>query len=206
MSTDRRLAELLDFVVAQNASDLHIVAGGPPMLRVSGSLIPISRYPIFEAADTEEMLKSIVPPERWEVFVSAQSIDLSFARSKEVRFRVNGFRAQGAVSMAFRLIPRAVSTFEDLNLPPILEVFTQKSQGFFLCVGPVGQGKSTTLATMIERINDTRTEHILTIEDPVEYIFSPKKSVIHQREVHIDVPDFADALQAAFREDRKSVV
>ena len=199
MTTDSRLIELLDLVVAQGGSDLHIFAGGSPMIRVSGALIPLSNYPAFTAEETEAMLKSIVPPDRWDSFKKDQTIDLSFAHQKDVRFRVNGYCVQGATALALRLIPRAISTFAELNLPPVLEVFTQREQGFFLCVGPVGQGKSTTLATMIDRINDTRAEHILTIEDPVEYLFTPKKSLIHQREIHIDTPDFHTALQSAFR-------
>ena len=171
------------------------------MMRVSGTLIPIAKYPAFTAEETEAILKSIVPAERWELFMKDQAIDLSYAHGTEARFRVNGYRVQGAVALALRLIPHAVRTFTELNLPSTLEVFTQREQGFFLVVGPVGQGKSTTLAAMIERINESRSEHILTIEDPVEYIFTPKKSLIHQREVHIDTPDFKDALQGSFRED-----
>jgi twitching motility protein PilT len=198
---DKRLEELLDVVVAQGGSDLHIFAGGPPMIRVSGSLVPITKHAAFTAEDTETILKSIVPPGRWASFEENQTIDLSYAHKKDARFRVNGFRVQGATAMALRLIPHAVQTFAELNLPSVLEVFTQRAQGFFLCVGPVGQGKSTTLATMIDRINESRAEHILTIEDPVEYLFTPKRSLIHQREVHIDAPDFHAALQSAFRED-----
>src|SRR3989344_4308094 len=201
MAADKRLGELLDFVVAQGGSDLHLFAGGPPMLRVSGALIPMSKHSAFTAAETAEMLKSIVPPERFESFEKMQTVDLSYAHKENVRFRVNGYQVQGAAALAFRLIPRAISTFTELNLPPILEVFTQREQGFFLVVGPVGQGKSTTLATMIDRINDSRAEHVLTIEDPVEYLFTPKRSLIHQREVHIDPPDFHTAIQSAFRED-----
>ncbi|MBU6214583.1 PilT/PilU family type 4a pilus ATPase [Patescibacteria group bacterium] len=201
MSAEKNLNELLDLVISQAGSDLHIFAGGPPMIRVSGSLLAVSRYKAFDAAETEEMLKSVVPTERWGIFERDQTIDFSYAHGQSDRFRVNGYRVQGAVALAFRLIPRAASTFAELNLPSILEVFTQREQGFFLCVGPVGQGKSTTLAAMINRINDTRTEHILTIEDPVEYLFTPKKSLIHQREVHIDTPNFHTALQSAFRED-----
>ncbi|OGG64266.1 type IV pili twitching motility protein PilT [Candidatus Kaiserbacteria bacterium RIFCSPLOWO2_02_FULL_55_12] len=201
MAADKRLGELLDFVVAQGGSDLHLFAGGPPMLRVSGALIPMSKHSAFTAAETAEMLKSIVPPERFESFEKMQTVDLSYAHKENVRFRVNGYQVQGAAALAFRLIPRAISTFTELNLPPILEVFTQREQGFFLVVGPVGQGKSTTLATMIDRINDSRAEHVLTIEDPVEYLFTPKRSLIHQREVHVDTPDFHTALQSAFRED-----
>ena len=171
------------------------------MLRISGALVPISKFPELSAEDTEAMLKSIVPQERWNAFLENQTIDLSYAHKGDARFRVNGYRVQGTVALALRLIPHIIHTFEELNLPSVLEVFTQREQGFFLVVGPVGQGKSTTLATMIDRINDSRAEHILTIEDPVEYLFTQKKSLIHPREVHIDAPDFHTALQSAFRED-----
>ncbi len=201
MAADRRLAELLDLVVSQGGSDLHVIAGGSPMVRVSGALIPIAKVAPFSADETEALLKSIVPDERWDAFKRNQVIDFSYAHGKEARFRVNGYRVQGMVSIALRLIPHAIRTFTELNLPSTLEVFTQREQGFFLVVGPVGQGKSTTLATMIDYINESRAEHILTIEDPVEYLFTPKKSLIHQREVHIDTPDFHDALQSSFRED-----
>lgn len=201
MTIDPRLAELLDLVVAEGGSDLHLYAGGPPMLRVSGALIPVSKYPALTSVETETMLKSIVLENRWHVFLQNQSIDLSYAHKAEVRFRVNGYYAQGAVALAMRLVPRAIQTFAELNLPSILEVFTQREQGFFLVVGPVGQGKSTTLAAMVDRINDSRAKHILTIEDPVEYLFTPKKSLIHQREVYIDALDFRSAMQSAFRED-----
>ncbi|MDE1919737.1 MAG: PilT/PilU family type 4a pilus ATPase [Patescibacteria group bacterium] len=201
MAAENRLAELLDVVIKEGGSDLHIFSGGSPMLRVSGTLVSLSKYPAFSEKETEEMLRSIVPQDRWESFRQNQTIDLSYAHKDDARFRVNGYRAQGTVALALRLIPRTIRTFTELNLPSILEVFTQREQGFFLVVGPVGQGKSTTLATMIDRINDSRAEHILTIEDPIEYLFAPKKSLIHQREVHIDTPDFHTALQSAFRED-----
>ena len=201
MAVDKRLEELLDFVVAQGGSDLHLYAGGSPMLRVSGALVPMHKHPALTAADTEAMFKSIMPQDRLDAFKSERSIDLSYSHKETERFRVNGYYVQGTTALAFRLVPSAISTFTELNLPSVLEVFTQREQGFFLVVGPVGQGKSTTLATMIDRINDSRAEHILTIEDPVEYLFTPKRSLIHQREVHIDTPDFHTALQAAFRED-----
>lgn len=201
MSTDKRLEELLDLTVSQGGSDLHVYVGGSPIVRVSGSLIPITKFPALEAEETEAMLKSIVPPERWESFMKNQSIDLSYAHGKDVRFRVNGYRVQGTVAIALRLIPHAIRTFSELNLPSTLEVFTQRKQGFFLVVGPVGQGKSTTLAAMVDRINESRAEHIITIEDPVEYLFTQKKSLIQQREVYVDAPDFRTALQSAFRED-----
>ncbi|MFA5942205.1 MAG: PilT/PilU family type 4a pilus ATPase [Candidatus Paceibacterota bacterium] len=201
MAAAARLGELLDLVVAEGGSDLHVSPGGPSMVRVAGELIPITKYPAPTSEETEAMLKSIVPENRWDSFKERQSIDLSYAHKAQVRFRVNGYYVQGGVVLALRLIPRAAQTFAELNLPSVLEVFTQRKQGFFIVVGPVGQGKSTTLAAMINRINESRAEHILTIEDPVEYLFTPKKSLIHQREVHIDAPDFHTALQAAFRED-----
>ena len=195
-----RLTDLLDIVINQDASDLHIYAGGLPMIRVSGALVPIEHAAVLTGDDTEAMLKAIVPEERWQSFVDSQTVDLSYAY-RDARFRVNGYRVQGAAAMAMRLIPNKIRTFPELNLPSVLEVFTQREQGFFLVVGPVGQGKSTTLAAMVDRINETRAEHILTIEDPVEYLFADKKSLVHQREVHIDAPDFHAALEAAFRED-----
>ena len=201
MATDDRLSELLDIVIKEGGSDLHVFAGGPPMLRVSGTLIPLSTYPALTSIETEAMLKSVVPENRWNSFLENQTIDISYSHNADARFRINGYFVQGAVAIALRLIPHAIHTFAELNLPPVLDVFTQREQGLFLVVGPVGQGKSNTLAAMIDRINDTRTEHILTIEDPVEYLFTPKKSLIHQREVHIDTPDFRTALQSAFRED-----
>lgn len=201
MEANKSLGGLLDLVIEQGASDLHIFAGGSPMLRVSGALIPVAKYPALTSEQTEEMLKSIVPPERWDSFLKNQSIDVSYAHKVDARFRVNGYRVQGTTALALRLIPGTISTFAGLGLPSVLEVFTQREQGFFLVVGPVGQGKSTTLATMIDRINESRAEHIVTIEDPIEYVFTPKRSLINQREVHIDTPDFHTALQGAFRED-----
>jgi len=201
MAANTQLGELLDFVIAEGASDLHVYAGGSPMVRVAGALVPASKFPAPSSEETESMLASIVPEERWSSFGENQTIDLSYAHKPDVRFRVNGFRVQGTVAIALRLVPRAIQTFAELNLPPVLEVFTQREQGFFLVVGPVGHGKSTTLAAMIDRINTTRTEHILTVEDPVEYLFTVKKSLIQQREVHIDTSDFHSALESAFRED-----
>ncbi len=201
MTADKRLGELLDLVVKEGGSDLHIFPGGSPTIRVAGALIPLVKYPILTNEETEAMLKSIVPEDRWDSFKKNQTIDLSYSHKVEERFRINGYCAQGVISLALRLVPREVRTFAELNLPSILEVFTQREQGFFLCVGPVGQGKSTTLAAMIGRINESRAEHILTIEDPVEYLFTPKRSLIHQREIHIDTPDFHTALQASFRQD-----
>lgn len=201
MATGGNIQELLDIVVAEGGSDLHISADAHPVIRVAGSLVALVQQPKLTAADTKKMLDSIIPEHRVKAFEESQSVDFSYAHTTGARFRVNGYVVQGCVTIALRLIPHDVRTFTDLNLPPILEVFAQRTQGFFLVVGPVGQGKSTTLAAIIDRINETRAEHIVTIEDPIEYLFAPKKSLIHQREVHIDTPDFASALRSAFRED-----
>lgn len=196
-----RLLTLLDTVVREGGSDLHLSVGSSPIIRVSGSLVPLVQEAVLTPKDTEDMLKSIMPAEQQPKLESQQAADFSYAHTDGNRFRVNGYIVQGAITIAMRLIPKEIRSLASLNLPPILEVFTQRQQGFFLVVGPVGQGKSTTLAAILDRINETRAEHIVTIEDPVEYLFEPKKSLIHQREVHIDTPDFHAALQSAFRED-----
>lgn len=201
MAAAHSIGKYLDTVVAENASDLHISANGTPTIRVSGGLVPLLQHGKLSPQDAEGMLREIVPDGRWEQFQKEQTIDFSHAHTDGSRFRVNGYRTAGTVTIAMRLIPRGIRSFTDLNLPPVLEVFSQRQQGFFLCVGPVGQGKSTTLAAILERINETRAEHILTIEDPIEYLYEPKKSLIHQREVHVDAPSFKSALQSAFRED-----
>lgn len=192
---------LLSTVIAEGGSDIHLSGGTRPVIRVSGSLVPLLQHPVLTAADTQAMLKAILPEHRWQTFLDNQTIDFSHAHKDGTRFRVNGYMVQGSVTIAMRRISQELRTFEQLNLPPVLEVFSQRTQGFFLVVGPVGQGKSTTLAAIIDRINETRAEHIVTIEDPVEYLYVPKKSLIHQREVHIDTPDFHTALKSAFRED-----
>ncbi len=196
-----RIGTLLDTVVAEGGSDLHLSVGQHPILRVAGALVPLLQQPVLTAPETDAILKEMLPEKRWPKFEQNQSIDFAYAHTDGSRFRVNGYVVQGNTAIAMRLVPRDVRSFTDLNLPPILEVFSQRQQGFFLVVGPVGQGKSTTLAAIIDRINSTRAEHIVTIEDPIEYLFEEKKSMIHQREVHIDAPDFGSALQSAFRED-----
>ena len=196
-----RLGTLLDTVVKEGGSDLHLSVGKPRGIRGSGALVPLLRESPMTGEETHAILKSITPATRWPVFEQVQAIDFSHQHTDGSRFRVNGYTVQGTVAIAMRLIPREIRTFKDLNLPPILEVFSQRQQGFFLLVGPVGQGKSTTMAAIIDRINETRAEHIVTIEDPVEYLYTEKKSMIHQREVFIDAPDFPQALKSAFRED-----
>jgi len=198
---DPLLSKLLDTLIAEGGSDLHLSPGSPPIIRVAGSLLPLVQEEVLTPAKTDAILKSIAPANRAVDFENKQTLDFSYAHKDAARMRVNGYVVGGAVTIAMRLIPREIRSFSTLNLPPVLEVFCEREQGFFLVAGPVGQGKSTTLAAMIDRINEGRAEHIVTIEDPVEYLFTPKKSLIHQREVYVDAPSFASALTAAFRED-----
>lgn len=188
-------------MIKEGASDLHLMAKMNPIIRVSGNLLPLLKKAKYTPEDTMGILSAMLSPEKKKQFLETQEVDFSYSYKDKVRFRGNGFVQQGTVSVALRLIPNTIKTFEELSLPPVLETFCQLQQGFFLVVGPVGQGKSTTLAAMVERINQTRTEHIITIEDPIEYTFESKNSVINQREVEIDTKSFHAALRSAFRQD-----
>ncbi|MDP1624890.1 MAG: PilT/PilU family type 4a pilus ATPase [bacterium] len=196
----KEFEELVGVVVKESASDLHISTGRYPTIRVGGFLIPLMNKKTITEEDTEGFMSVVITPEDRALFLKNKEIDFSYS-TKEARFRGNGFFQQGTISFAFRLIPKQIRTFEELNLPKAIEQFCDMQQGFFLVVGPVGHGKTTTLAAMVERINQTRAEHIVTIEDPIEYIYEQKKSVIDQREVRIDTHDFAAALRSIFRQD-----
>lgn len=198
----RELDELIEIVVSEGGSDLHFAVGAHPTIRVSGSLIPLLKKPILTPEDALGFMKALLDNEKEEqTFLTKKEVDFSYEYKRGVRFRGNGFFQRGGVSLALRHIPNVIPSLKELNLPPILESFAQRPQGFFLAVGPVGQGKSTTLASIIDLINQTRAEHIVTIEDPIEYIFEPKKSLIEQREVRIDTDDFHTALHSVFRQD-----
>ncbi|HVV15099.1 MAG TPA: PilT/PilU family type 4a pilus ATPase [Candidatus Paceibacterota bacterium] len=196
-----KLAALIDKLIAQGASDLHMGAGIQPVMRVSGALAPLLSEPILTPEDMRGYLAEMISPERMKAFTETQEADFSYSYGEKARFRGNAYVERGQVSVALRLIPRMIRTIAELNLPPSLESFTAREQGFFLVVGPVGQGKTTTLAALIEKINNERTEHIITIEDPIEYIFENKKSLIDQREVRVDTADFQTALASVFRQD-----
>lgn len=200
MDYKKEFEDIVNLIIKEGASDLHLSAGRPPIIRVSGSLIPLVKRSIITQEDMEGYLSVVLTPENREILAKDRDVDFSYTFPSS-RFRGNAYHRLGSVALALRLIPRNIRTLAELNLPPILESFTRKPQGFFLVVGPIGQGKTTTLATLIEMINQTRNEHILTIEDPVEYLFESKKSIIDQREVRLDAPDFATALTAMFRED-----
>jgi len=197
----KEFEDLIEKVIKENASDLHLSDGRYPTIRVAGFLIPLMDRRVLTVEDTAGFMSVILKPDDRALFQKTKEIDFSYDYKGQARFRGNGFFQQGTVSFALRLIPKKIKNFEDLNLPPILETFCQKQQGFFLVVGPVGHGKTTTLAAMLEHINQTRAEHIVTIEDPIEYIYEQKKSVVDQREVRVDTLDFAAALRSVFRQD-----
>lgn len=197
----KELQDLIETVMAEGGSDLHFSARAKPIIRVSGNLIPLVKKTEYTGDDTRGILAELVGKEKLTIFDETQEIDFSYAYKDKARFRGNAFVQQGTISIALRLIPKEIKTMTELNLPPVLETFTQLQQGFFLVVGPVGQGKSTTLASMVEKINQDRTEHIITIEDPIEYTFVSKNSIINQREVKIDTHTFHAALKSAFRQD-----
>ena len=200
MNYATEIENLIDTLIKEGGSDLHLSAGNAPVIRVAGSLVPLSNREALSGEDTLGLISALLNEEQQASFIKNQEIDFSYGH-KEVRLRGNGFFQRGAVSVALRLIPKQIRTLEELGLPPKLADFTAKKQGFFLVVGPVGQGKSTTLASLVEMINIERAEHIVTIEDPIEYVFEQKKSMIDQREVRIDTKDFATALRSVFRQD-----
>ena len=195
------LQELIEETVKEGASDLHLLAGRHPVIRVSGQLTPLVKRPILAPADTEAFVAEFLSAGDQKLFTAQREIDFSYGYRETARFRGNAYFGKGQVGIALRLIPRKIPTLKELRLPEILLDFTKKRQGFFLVVGPMGHGKSTTLASLIEQINETRSEHIMTIEDPIEYVYEEKLSIIDQREVRVDTHDFKSALVALFRED-----
>ncbi len=200
MEYKKQIEELVDMLIKDGASDLHLSDGRHPMVRVSGDLMPLVKKSELTSEDMKGFLKIFLNDENQELLEKNREVDFAYSITS-TRFRGNAFYHQGVISIALRLIPKSIRTLSELNLPPILESFTRKPQGFFLVVGPIGQGKTTTLASFIEIINQTRNEHILTIEDPIEYLFESKKSIIDQREVRSDTPDFSRALVSMFRQD-----
>lgn len=203
---EKFLNELIDIMVKEGASDLHLSEGRPPVIRISNFLIPLLKMPILSRADMDGFLSIFLSSETKKEFDSRKEVNFAYSNANKMRFRCNIFLSLGKANVAMRLVPTKVRSFEELNLPPILDTFARRQQGFFLVVGPTGVGKSTTIATMIETINLERLEHIITIEDPVEYIFEPKKAMIDQREVKLDTPDFHSALQGTFRQDADIVM
>lgn len=203
MNTDYKnlIENLLLTVQRENASDLHLSPDRKPMMRIEGELIPLAHRDTLTKEDTFGILKEIVAPEKLQQVLNIEEIDFAYSfRNGELRLRSTAYIQSGGINLTFRVIQQ-VREMDELNLPQVLKAFTEKEQGLFLVVGPVGQGKSTTMAAMISMINQNRREHIVTIENPIEYIFQDDQSMIDQREVGIDTKTFETGLKAVFRQD-----
>jgi twitching motility protein PilT len=193
--------DLLEQVVVRGASDLHVTVGSEPVIRVNGSLERLTEFNRLMPDDTQRMLYRILSTEQQKHFEIKRQIDISYSIPGLARFRVNVYFQRESLGAAFRLIPAELKTLEQLNLPPVLREFTSKPRGLVLVTGPTGSGKSTTLAAVIDEINRTRDEHIMTIEDPIEFLHRHKRCVVNQREIGPDATSFAEALRGALRQD-----
>ncbi len=194
------LNELLMTAAKNGASDLHLSPATYPTLRIDGRLVPLVDREILSSDNLSELIKVLLGSERLEHFTAEKEMDFAFEGGGS-RYRANVYQTKGSYAATLRIIPNQIKTFEELHLPPILKIFTKLSQGFVLVVGPNGHGKSTTLASMVDVINKERGEKIITIEDPIEYIFVPEKSIIDQREVHQDTLSFHKAVRSSLREN-----
>lgn len=192
--------ELLLQAIERKASDLHITVGLPPMIRVYGELIKLNNEKLSPAC-TEEVIRQILDEKGFAKLLETGEIDTSYSHIGLGRFRVNAFKQRGSYGVAIRIVSLEVPTIDELNLPSVIEKFANKKRGLILVTGTTGSGKSTTLASMIEHINTTRSEHILTLEDPIEYLHKHKKSIVNQREIGNDSHDFTSALRASLRQD-----
>jgi twitching motility protein PilT len=200
------VTEILESVLTYNASDLHIVTGALPYIRVNTQLQPLKGYDVFKVDDVEYFLSQILDEKQRSILEVNKEIDFSVALGKKARFRVNAFYQKGYPSVALRHIPVTVPSINELNLPPVLTNLCELRQGLVLVVGPTGHGKSTTIAAMVDQINTTRAEHIVTVEDPIEYVFSNKKSLVEQREMYLDTHSWDVALKSMLRQDPNIVL
>lgn len=197
----QNLKKFLDVVIKENASDLDIAVNYVPHIRITGQLIPLRQEKKILPKDSEGFAFSIMSEIQQKKFLAEKELDFSYDFEGKGRFRVNVFFQRGAISIAMRFIPLSIRTIEDLNLPPVLHDFSSRPQGLVLVTGASSQGKSTTLAALLDEINHTRSVHVITIEDPIEYIYSPDRAVVEQREVYQDTLSFANALRATFRQN-----
>lgn len=201
MGDQPRIEVLLEEVIKKKASDLHLQVGLPPMLRVDGGLVPVSGTEVLTDEAVEALIFAILDEDQKQILLKDKEFDFSFAFGDLGRFRVNAFHERGNMAAALRLIPNEILSVEQLGLPNIVTKFADYPRGLVLVTGPTGSGKSTSLASLIHRINMEQSRHIITIEDPIEYTHSSKKSVIVQREVHYDTYSFSAALRSALRQD-----
>jgi len=198
---EQQLKKLMETVVQQGASDLHLSVARHPTLRIDGALIPLTSENVLTKKDLVDLCEALLNKEQLDSLQKNLQIDFTYELEGKMRFRVNVFFETGNLAAALRLIPYKIRTIEELNLPTILHQAIRHTQGLVLVVGPTGSGKSTTLAAIVDEINHTRTEHMITIEDPIEYIYQQDRCIINQREVFKDVRSFSDGLRGAFRED-----
>lgn len=201
MDYSKNLEKILEATIAENASDLIISVHHAPAIRLTGQLVPINREKVLEAEDTKGLAFALMDESKQAKFLADREIDFSYDFKGKARFRVNAFFQRGSVSLALRLISEKIKTVEDLKLPAVLHEFPKKNQGLVLVTGASGQGKSTTLAAMIDEINHTRSVHIITIEDPIEYVYKTSQAIVEQREVLLDTNTFSTALRASFRQN-----
>ncbi|HET6465770.1 MAG TPA: PilT/PilU family type 4a pilus ATPase, partial [Nitrospiria bacterium] len=194
------LYQLLQTMIEKGASDLHITTGTPPQIRVDGDLVPLNTPPLTPA-ETKQLVYSVLTDAQKHKFEEENELDFSFGLKGLSRFRANVFMQRGAVASAIRTIPFKIMTFEELGLPPVVRELVKRPRGLILVTGPTGSGKSTTLATMIDTINSERHEHIVTIEDPIEFLHPHKKCLVNQREVNSDTKSFKSALKYILRQD-----
>jgi len=199
-------SELLTSVVERKASDLHIIVGMYPTLRIEGRLTPIESEPIVTAEFASAFVQALLTANQKEIYANNKELDFSYRFGDLSRFRINVYHQKGTPAAALRLIPVKIPTINDLRLPSMVHNFTQLKQGLILVTGPTGHGKSSTLSAIIEEINNTRTEHIITIEDPIEFVHASKKSIISQRELHSDTHSWDVALRSVLREDPNIVL
>jgi len=203
---EQKIKSLLRLVAQQNASDLHLVVGRYPTLRLDGRLYPLTQESILSEDDTQQLSSALMSEENKKQLLKDGQIDFSYNFEDKARFRTNVFYQQGNVSIAMRLVAGKIRTLEELNIPSTLYEFTHQAQGLLLITGPVGHGKSTTLSALIDFINHNQDKHIITIEDPIEYVYEQDRCIINQREVGRDTKSFPDGLRSIFREDANVVL
>jgi twitching motility protein PilT len=193
--------DLLTIMIERGASDLHITTGTPPQIRLHGKLTPLTQFERLTPQDTQRLAYSVLNEGQKQKFEEDNELDLSFGIQGLARFRCNVYRQRGAVAAAIRVIPIKIRSFDELGLPPVVEQLADRPKGLILVTGPTGSGKSTTLAAMVDKINNERTEHIMTIEDPIEFVHHHKKCLVNQREVFSDTHSFKNALKYILRQD-----